>query len=201
MIRFTSTNLRPVLTMAGGFRRALILEKDFGIFIRIPDDHNPGEWLKAYAEGCNPRHDEDWEQNSDGLIPGISYACMTRIPQDLWNRVIYDYHDLLVTPFDNTVLFEARPFEKVWVSVANYRQGIERMFDQSCRHYHACVGDREHASWRFTALCIIDKVIRLDCKRAKPDDHKNFDFALMKLRDRIKTVTPDGKVQTLTMAS
>ncbi len=42
MIRFTSTQLRPVLSQRGGMQRPLILEKNSGICIRVPDDKNPG---------------------------------------------------------------------------------------------------------------------------------------------------------------
>jgi hypothetical protein len=173
MIRFTSTNLRPALTMAGGCLRHLILEKDFGIFIRVPDDNNPGQWLRAYAAGCDPDHDEDWSIQADALIPQTSYSCLFCISQEVWDAVINDYHDVLMTPSGTTVLIETRPYEKVWVLVADFRNGIERLFDQAIRHYFACVGNDERAAWRVVSLHELDEVIRLDCKRAKPADHEH----------------------------
>ena len=200
MIRFTSTNLRYALSMTGDCQRPLILEKTFGIFIRVPDDNNPGEWLRAYAAGCDPRHDDDWEYHADVLIPEKEYSFLTNISQDIWNAVINEHHDLFMTPSGTTVLTETQPPETVWVRVAEYRNGIERLFDQAHRHFCACVGKREIAAWRQTSLYALDQVIRLDCKRAKPDDREQFARAVSRIKDRINTVTPEGEVLTYSRA-
>ncbi len=199
MIRFTSTNLRPALTMVGGYRRPLILEKDFGIFIRVPDDTNPGQWLRAYAVGCDPDHDEDWSTQADALISQTSYSCLFCLSQEVWNAVINDYQDVLMTPSGTTVVIETRPYEKVWVLVADFRNGIERLFDQANRHYFACVGNDERAAWRVASLHVLDEVIRLDCKRAKPADHERFTYAVQKITDRINRVGPDGTIRPLNL--
>jgi len=83
MIRFTSTQLRPVLSQKGGMQRLLILEKNLGIYIRVPNDKKPGEWLKAWAVGCNPSTDENWSENADALIA---------------EEVLNEHHDLFMTP-------------------------------------------------------------------------------------------------------
>ncbi|MFB9086039.1 hypothetical protein ACFFW8_11340 [Erwinia tracheiphila] len=54
MIRFTSTALRPLLSQAGATSRPLILERGPDLYLRVPDDMHPGEWLKAHAVGCHP---------------------------------------------------------------------------------------------------------------------------------------------------
>lgn len=51
MIRFTSTQLRPVFSQVNATQRPVVLEKNLGIYIRVPDDNRPGEWLKAWAVG------------------------------------------------------------------------------------------------------------------------------------------------------
>ena len=195
MIRFTSTRLRQVLMMTGGCQRPLTFEKDFGIFIRVPDDDNPGQWLRAYAEGCDPKHDAEWANNADALIPESAYSFLTYICQPIWDAVVYDHHDLFMTPSGATVIKETKPPEKVFVPVAEFRNDIDRLFDQSGRHFSSCVGNRELASWRQTALCVLDDVIRLDCKRAKPADREQFVRAIARLKDRINTVTVDGEAR------
>lgn len=88
MIRFTSTQLRPVLSQQGGMQRPLILEKNLGIYIRVPDDKNPGEWLKAWAVGCNPSTDENWSENADALIAEKEYSFKTFMAQSTFDAVL-----------------------------------------------------------------------------------------------------------------
>ena len=163
MIRFTSTELRPLLSQQGGMQRPLLLEKNLGIYIRVPDDRNPGEWLRAWAEGCNPSKDANWSENADLLIPGKEYAFQT-----------------FMEP------------EKVYVLVEEYRSNIRWLYDQSLRHLPACVGNAERLSWRSQALSVLDRVIRLDCKRAKPADRTMFESAVRSVRSSVSEVMSDG---------
>ena len=41
MIRFTSTELRPLLSQQGGMQRPLLLEKNLGIYIRFRMTETP----------------------------------------------------------------------------------------------------------------------------------------------------------------
>lgn len=195
MIRFTSTHLRQALMMTGSCHRPLILEKNVGIFIRVPDGDTPGQWLKAYAEGCDPKHDAEWANNADALIPETEYSFLTFICQATWNAVVHDHYDLFMIPSATTVATETKPPEKVFVRVAEFRHGIDRLFDQAGQHFSACVGNREKAAWRRAALYVLDDVIRLDCKRAKPDDRERFARGIARMKDRISTVTVDGEVR------
>jgi hypothetical protein len=202
MIRFTSTQLRPALSQPGGASRPLILEKNLGIYIRVPDDKKPGEWLRAWAEGCNPWNDDNWSANADALIPEAEYSFLTFMEQSKFDAVLNRHHDLLMEPVAArsgaamTVRSETRPPEKVYVRVGEYRDRIRWLYDQSLKHFHACVGNAERLGWRAQALSVLDRVIRLDCKRAKPADREMFDSAVRSVRDRINQVRPDGSLRT-----
>nr|WP_041474408.1 hypothetical protein [Erwinia sp. Ejp617] len=200
MIRFTSTQLRPVLSQRGGMQRPLILEKNSGIYIRVTDDKNPGEWLKAWAVGCNPSTDNNWSENANALIAEKEYSFQTFIAQSSFDAVLNEHHDLFMTPVNNpstgmTVKKETRPPQKEYVPVGEFRSRIQWLHDQSLRHFHACVGDSERLSWRSQALSVLDQVIRLDSKRAKPADREMFDSAVRSVRDRIRQVMSDGFVR------
>lgn len=198
MIRFTSYELRPLFTQNLGMKRPLILEKNQGIYIRVPDDKRPGEWMKAWAAGCNSSKDADWSALADTLIPEREFSFQTFMAQSMFDAVLDDHHDLLIKPVISdlnnalTLRKETRPPLKVYVPVGEYRDRIEWLYDQSLRHYHACVGDAERLSWRSQAWRVLDQVIRLDSKRAKPADRERFDRAVASVRDRIRSVMSDG---------
>jgi len=194
MVRFTSTALRPALNMTRNCHTPLILEKGHGIYIRVPDNDNSGQWLRAFAEGCNPFLDKDWSRCADMLIPETEYTFTSFICQNTWDDVVHKHYDLLVSPTGTTAHFRAQPPEKQWVLVGDYRNGIDRLSDQTYRHFSSCVGKREISAWRANALFILDQVIRLDCKRAKPEDRDNFERAIRRIKGRISSVTPDGDV-------
>ncbi|MET5489575.1 hypothetical protein WH816_04125 [Klebsiella variicola] len=201
MIRFTSTELRPLLTQNPGMQRPLILEKTLGIYIRVPDDRRPGEWLKAWAAGCNPSRDSDWSALTDALIPDREFSFKTFMAQSMSDVVLNDHHDLLMKPVISdlnnalTVHKETRPPLKVYVPVGEYRDRIQWLYDQSLRHFHACAGDAERLSWRSQAWHVLDQVIRLDSKRAKPADREKFDRAVGSVRDRIRSVMSGGSLR------
>ncbi|MBE5254070.1 hypothetical protein [Mixta mediterraneensis] len=201
MIRFTSYELRPLFTQNLGMKRPLILEKNQGIYIRVPDDKRPGEWMKAWAAGCNSSKDADWSALADTLIPEREFSFQTFMAQSMFDAVLDDHHDLLIKPVISdlnnalTLRKETRPPLKVYVPVGEYRDRIEWLYDQSLRHYHACVGDAERLSWRSQAWRVLDQVIRLDSKRAKPADRERFDRAVASVRDRIRSVMSDGSLR------
>ncbi|HHT8253185.1 TPA: hypothetical protein ACT2TS_004209 [Citrobacter braakii] len=198
MIRFTSTELRPLLSQQGGMQRPLLLEKNLGIYIRVPDDRNPGEWLRAWAEGCNPSKDKNWSENADQLIPEKEFSFKTFMDKSKFDAVLNEHHDLFMTTVDGpfgtgmTIHKETRPPEKVYVLVDEFRSNICWLYDQSLRHLPACVGNAERLSWRSQALHVLDRVIRLDCKRAKQDDRVMFENAVRSVRSSISEIMPDG---------
>ncbi|HBC9085970.1 TPA: hypothetical protein KE767_000895 [Citrobacter koseri] len=198
MIRFTSTELRPLLSQQGGMQRPLLLEKNLGIYIRVPDDRNPGEWLRAWAVGCNPSKDENWSENADQLIPEKEFSFKTFMDKSKFDAVLNEHHDLFIMPVDGpfgtgmTIHKETRPPEKVYVLVDEFRSNICWLYDQSLRHLPACVGNAERLSWRSQALHVLDRVIRLDCKRAKQDDRVMFENAVRSVRSSISEIMPDG---------
>ncbi|EXU77223.1 hypothetical protein [Erwinia mallotivora] len=201
MIRFTSTALRPLLSQAGAIQRPLILERGPDLYLRVPDDSRPGEWLKAHADGCDPRMDADWSANSAALIPDCKFSFKTFIAHNLCDDVLEKHHDLLMMPFTGevtralTLHKETRPPQVVYVPVGEFRDRIAWLYDQSLRHYHACVNDVERINWRSQALHVLDQVIRLDAKRAKPTDREMFARAVESVRGRISMVKPDGSVR------
>lgn len=201
MIRFTSTELRPLLTQNLGMQRPLILEKNLGIYIRIPDDRRPGEWMKAWAEGCNPSKDSGWLDVADGLIPDKEFSFKTFLAQSMFDAVLSKHCDLLITPVISdlnnalTLHKETQPPLKMYVPVGQYRDSVQWLYDQSLRHFHACVGNAERLSWRSQALRVLDQVIRLDSKRAKPADREMFNRAVASVTDRIRTVMSDGSLR------
>lgn len=98
MIRFTSTELRPLLTQNLGKGRPLILEKNLGIYIRVPDDNGCAEWLKAWAAGCNPARDIDWSARCDALISEPEFSFSTFLDQKTVEAVLNEHHDLYMKP-------------------------------------------------------------------------------------------------------
>ncbi|MCQ4094999.1 DUF3085 domain-containing protein [Erwinia persicina] len=194
MIRFTSASLRQALTIPASFDNPLTIENGYGLYIRVEDDKRPGYWHMAYAEGCNPKTDEDWEARVLELSPVFDYSFRFFISYLVRDSILDEHHDFIVTPKVDTVHSEAQPPVKVFVPVADFRNGIERMFDQSHKHFHACVGDRERAAWRLSALYVLDDVIRTDCKRAKTADREQFVRAFARLKDRISTISQEGKI-------
>ncbi|MEB2704107.1 hypothetical protein VC191_09910 [Citrobacter koseri] len=198
MIRFTSTELRPLLSQQGGTKSPLLLEKKIGISIRVPDERKPGEWFRAWAEGCNPFKDANWSENADLLIPEKEFSFSTFMEQSKFDAVLNEHHDLFMTPVDGpfgtgmTIHKETRPPEKVYVLVEEYRSNICWLYDQSLRHLPACVGNAERLRWRSQALYVLDRVIRLDCKRAKQADRVMFESAVRSVRSSISEIMPDG---------
>lgn len=194
MIRFTSASLRRLLTIPASFDNPLTIENGYGLYIRVEDDKFLGYWHMAYAEGCNPKTDEDWEARVLELSPAVDYSFRFFISCFVREAILDEHHDFIVTPKASTVHSETQPAMKTFVPVAEFRNGIERMFDKSHKHFLACVGDRERAAWRLSALYVLDDVIRTDCKRAKNADREQFARAFSRLRERINSVSQEGKI-------
>jgi hypothetical protein len=201
MIRFTSTELRPLLTQNQGKVRPLILEKNLGIYIRVPDDNGCAEWLKAWAAGCNPARDADWSALCDALIPEPEFSFSTFLDHKMYDAVLNEHHDLYMQPGINqvtkslTIYTEAQPPLKEYLPVAEYRDHIQWLCDQSRLHLHACLSNAERLSWRSQALNVLDRVIRLDSERAKPEDRKRFDSAVYNVKSDIDSIIFDGSVR------
>lgn len=194
MFRFTSASLRKVLTLPPGLNKPITLENGYGFYIRAEDEKQPGYMNMAYAEGFDPRRDEGWDEKISERLPCFDYSFTFFISHSTRDVILNEHHDFFVTPLDSTVRSETRPPEKAFIPVAEFRNGIERMFDQSHKHFLACVGQRERAAWRLAALYVLDDVIRTDCKRAKPADHEQFVRAFSRLKERISSVTPAGDI-------
>ncbi|EBV2166198.1 hypothetical protein DN168_17650 [Salmonella enterica subsp. enterica serovar Eastbourne] len=201
MIRFTSYELRPMLTQNLGMKRPLILEKNLGIYLRAPDDRRPGEWMKAWADGCNPAKDPDWSSLTDALIPDREFSFQSFMAQSMFDAVLNDHHDLLIKPVISnlnnalTLHMETQPPLTVYVPVKEYRDRVKWLYDQSLYYFRTCVNNTERLSWRSHALCVLDQVIRLDSKRAKPADRERFDRAVASVRDHIRSVMSDGSLR------
>ena len=103
MIRFTSDELRPLFTQNLGMQRPLILEKKLGIYLRVPDDRCPGEWLKAWAAGCNPSKDADWFtrlqfESGDGRYAWLNYTFAIGILTMHEGKIMIDAYRLTNFP-------------------------------------------------------------------------------------------------------
>lgn len=201
MIRFTSTQLRPLLSRQHAALRPLLLEKNQGIYILIPDDLNPDGWLKAWAEGCNPSFDKDWAENAKRLIAEKEYSFQTFLAGRMIDAVLNEHHDLIMVPFKRadareTILTHTLPPEKTFLLVEDYRRNVQWLFDQSGRHFHACRNNSERLSWRNQTLYVLDIVIRLDCKRARSEDREMFDAAVRNVRNRVNHVNSDGSIRS-----
>lgn len=198
MIRFTSTELRPLLTQNQGKGRPLILEKNLGIYVRVPDDNGCAEWLKAWAAGCNPSRDADWSALSDALISEPEFSFSTFLDQRIYDAVLNEHHDLYMQPGINqfakslTIYTETQPPLKEYLPVADYRDHIQWLHDQSRLHLRACVGNTERLNWCSQALNVLDRVIRVDSKRAKPEDRKQFESAVSRVKSDIESLKSDG---------
>mgnify|MGYP006980085189 CR=1 FL=1 len=198
MIRFTSTELRPLLTQNQGKGCPLILEKNLGIYVRVPDDNGCAEWLKAWAAGCNPSRDADWSALCDALIPGPAFSFSTFLDHKTVDAVLNEHHDLYMQPGINqfakslTIYKETQPPLKEYLPVADYRHHIQWLYDQSRLHLRACVNNTERLSWRSEALHVLDRVIRVDSKRAKSEDRKRFDSAVRRVKSDIESLKSDG---------
>lgn len=198
MIRFTSTELRPLLTQNQGKGRPLILEKNLGIYVRVSDDNGCAEWLKAWAAGCNPSRDADWSALSDALITEPEFSFSTFLDQSIYDAVLNEHHDLYMQPGINqfakslTIYKETQPPLKEYLPVADYRDHIQWLNDQSRLHLRACVGNTERLNWCSQALNVLDRVIRVDSKRAKPEDRKQFESAVSRVKSDIESLKSDG---------
>ncbi|MFP1915956.1 hypothetical protein ACLEEZ_10445 [Lonsdalea quercina] len=203
MIRFTSTELRPLLSQTGARQRPLTLEKNSGIYVCVPDECHPGKWLKAWAVGCHPSMDPNGALLADKLIPDSEFSFRTYMDSSLFDAVLNEHHDLMMKPVISdlnnmlTIHKETHPPLIKFVPVGEYRDQTQWLFDQSLRHFHGCMTNAERLSWRSQALYALDRVIRLDSKRAKPDDRKMFERAICRLRERISSLNPDGSVRYL----
>ena len=200
MIRFTSTQLRPIFSQFNATQRPVVLEKNLGIYIWVPDDNRPGEWLKAWATGCNPQTDADWSARCDELITENQYSQVTYLRYELFGAVLNDQHDLCMVPTTDigggkTIMSMTRPPEPCFVLVEKYRDNIRLLQEQSSKHFYACVNDEERRSWRSQAVSVLDKVIRLDCKRAKTVDRENFERAVRSVRQRLSDVRTNGAMK------
>lgn len=201
MIRFTSTELRPLLTQNQGKGRPLILEKNLGIYIRVPDDNGCAEWLKAWAAGCNPARDADWSALCDKLIPEKEFSFTTFLDHKIYDAVLNEHHDLYLKPGINqvtkslTIYKETQPPLKEYLPVAEYRDQVQWLSEQSRLNLRACVCNAERLSWRLQALKVLDRVIRLDSKRAKPEDRKRFDSSVYNVKSDIDSIMFDGSIR------
>lgn len=85
--------------------------------------------------------------------------------------------------------------EKIYLPVGIYRERISWLYDQSLRHFHSCVGNAERLSWRSQALNVLDRVIRLDSRRAKSSDRQMLASAVQDVRKRISQISSDGSLR------
>ena len=91
-----------------------------------------------------------------------------------------------------TIYKETQPPLKEYLPVADYRDQIQWLYDQSRQHLRACVNNAERLSWRSETLHVLDRVIRVDSKRAKPEDRKRFESAVRRVKSDIESLKSDG---------
>jgi len=199
MVRFTSTQLRPVLSLRRGMKGPVILEKNNGIFLRRSDLRPQVKEPLAWAEGCNPLSDDGWRKLSDCLITETYFFHQFDLSQESCDAVLNDHQDLLVsficqTPGAVSVFAETGEPEKVYLPVGIYRSRISWLYDHALHHFRSCGSRAEHLNWRSQALSVLDRVIRLDSRRAKPSDREMLNSAVQELRKRISQIAPDGSI-------
>lgn len=153
----------------------------------------------AWAEGCNPLSDDGWRKLSDCLITEKYFFHQFDLSQEACDAVLNEHQDLLVsficqTPGAVGVFAETGEPEKVYLPVGIYRSRISWLGDHALHHFHSCVGNAERLSWRSQALSVLDSVIRLDSRRAKPSDREMLNNAVQELSKRISQIAPDGSI-------
>ncbi len=124
MIRFTSTQLRPVCPSGVAWKGPVILEKNNGIFLRRSDLRPQVKEPMAWAEGCNPLSDDGWgwRKLSDCLITEKYFFHQFDLSQEACDAVLNEHQDLLVsficqTPGAVGVFAETGEPEKVYLPV------------------------------------------------------------------------------------
>ncbi|VEB92806.1 Uncharacterised protein [Citrobacter koseri] len=199
MIRFTSTELRPLLSQQGGMQRPLLLEKNLGIYIRVPDDRNPGEWLRHGRKVVIPRKMQNWSENADLLIPGKEYAFQTFIEQSKFDAVLTEHHDLFMMPSAGPLgtgmtIRKEDPSARKGVCPGG---GISQQYSLALRSvspaFTCLCGECGTSELALAgAVCGLNRVIRLDCKRAKPADRAIFESAVRSVRSSVSEVMSDA---------
>ncbi|PQK87680.1 hypothetical protein [Pantoea ananatis] len=200
MIRFTSTQLRAVLSLRRGMKGPVILEKNNGIFLHRSDLRPQVKEPLAWAEGCNPLSDDGWRKLSDCLITEKYFFHQFDLSQEACDAVLNEHQDLLVsficqTPGAVRVFAETGEPERVYLPVRIYRSRISWLYDHALHHFQSCAGRAEHLNWRSQALSVLDRVIRLDSRRAKPADREMLNTSVQELRKRISQIAPDGSIR------
>ncbi|MER2046538.1 MAG: hypothetical protein ABS943_22255 [Pantoea agglomerans] len=91
-----------------------------------------------------------------------------------------------------TIYTETQPPLREYLPVPDYRDQIQWLYDQSRQHLRACVNNAERLSWRSETLHVLDRVIHVDSKRAKPEDRKRFESAVRRVKSDIESLKSDG---------
>lgn len=92
---------------------ALYLVHDTGVYLM--SNGNPGDWIPedetcyvAYAEGCHPKIDEYYYENSRVLVGGDDFVEVIPIDKDWLEKTsVYDEIHVEITP-ENIEVFFAR---------------------------------------------------------------------------------------------
>ncbi|AGK49264.1 hypothetical protein BTI_2179 [Burkholderia thailandensis MSMB121] len=111
MLRFTATDLRPVLLEARERQCSVLLVKDHGVyFMAEHGEANPAGHRRhiAYALECNPNKDafDTWYDRAHDELGGDDFAEHFDANNPLFVRVINDGYDLTVRATSGHLLLE-----------------------------------------------------------------------------------------------
>lgn len=114
MLRFTATDLRPVLLEARERQCSVLLVKDHGVYFmaeRGKSDPSGHRRHVAYALECNPHHDafDAWYDHAHDELGGDDFAEHFDANDTLFSRVIDEGYDLTVRATASHLLLEVTP--------------------------------------------------------------------------------------------
>ena len=72
------------------------------------------------------------------------------------------------------------------VKVAEFRSEIEHLEHVFNVDRHSCVGDNEKLTWRIICKRVLDDLLLLTCKRAKPNDLENRNLIVQRVQEYLK---------------
>ncbi|MFG6076894.1 hypothetical protein [Erwinia sp. OPT-41] len=202
MLRFYGADLKSVVTESISRNKPVMLIKDNGIYLMVEDGGiAEGSRLRhqiyqAFAEGCNPACDLEWQTMTRLLISEEIFSerlCLTEGQR--WDIIIKSLQLVIVQDDISPKVFTDDPD---YVPVAKYRSLTNRMNTMAIAHFNACVGPGEYIQWREAAYRLFWKCKHIRCKRAKRGDHFDFITAVNLLHRRARSVSPTGALLFVT---
>ncbi|HBM3184912.1 TPA: DUF3085 domain-containing protein [Klebsiella oxytoca] len=198
MLRFNSRALKGVLKEAAGNGRRLQLIRDRGIYLVTENGrlrHGQPRYV-AYAEGCDPQKDADWQKMTEYLAGPDTFTDLPQLSEAIRVRIMASEAQLrFLIAGRNVEMFCARPRH---TGVVQYRDSACRMAIMAGAHFRACRTPDELGNWRLLARRQVMEAAFTCCRRATPQDHHNFVIACHELHRRTRCVTPEGAIVVTT---